>query len=148
MGCSCTNCSNENQDHAQKIGELLGSVGLKEIVDQGREAIAEAGRALGQLNRSERAKALGFGSEVIEIYSDSAKRSNQRAREQVQTVLDRLVHQTKQKGWESNVVRVKQAFKDRGGSAKLADLRADIRLRLLNDDSGLSATVAVTCSQT
>ena len=81
-------------------------------------------------------------AELADIHLDAAKRSNQRAREQIQAVLARIDHRLKEKDWRGNVGRVRTAFKERGGAAKLADLRADIRLRLLNDDSGLSATVA------
>lgn len=79
---------------------------------------------------------------MANIYRDAAKRSNQRAREQVQAVLARIDYRLKQKDWKGNVDRVRTAFKEHGGAAKLTDLRADIRLRLLNDDSGLSANVA------
>lgn len=139
MRCSC---SDHNNDYAQKVNNLLGSVGLMEVVEQGREAIAEAGRALGHLNRSERANSLGFGSEVVGIHSDAAARSNQRAQEQVRAVLARIDHQLQDKDWSGHVARVRAAFKERGGEKKLADLRADVRLHLLDDDPGLSATAA------
>jgi len=140
MGCSC---SDPTDDHGQKVDELLGSVGLKEVVGQGHEAIAEAGRALGHLNRSERATLLGFGSEVAGIQSGAATRTSERAREQVQTVLDRLDHVRRGDDWPQHVERVRSAFQKRGGGGKrFEDLRADLRLRMLDDNPGLSASVA------
>jgi hypothetical protein len=79
---------------------------------------------------------------MASTYREAAKRSNQRAREQAQTVLDRLDQRLKEKDWKGHVNRVRAAFKERGGAAKLADLREDIRLRLLNDDAGISANLA------
>lgn len=142
MGCSCSGSSHHGHEHAQKVSELLGSVGLKEVIEQGREAIAEGGRALGHLNRSERAKALGYGSEVSSIHADAATRANLRAQEQIQAVLGRLDHVLQDEDWGANVERVAAAFKERGGARKLQDLRADVRLRLLNDEPELSASLA------
>lgn len=139
MGCSC---SEQKDEHAEQVNAVLSSVGLKEVVEQGRGAIAEAGRALGQLNRSERAVSLGFGPEVASIHSDAATRSNQRAQEQVRTVLARIDHVRQGDDWGGHVERVRVAFKERDGAQKLIDLRADIRLSLLDTDPGLSATVA------
>jgi hypothetical protein len=139
MGCSC---SDHTEEYAQKVNDLLESVGLKEVVEQGREAITEAGRALVHLNRAERAKSLGFGSEIASIHSDAATRSNQRAQEQVQTVLARIDHVLRGDDWSGHVERVRAAFRERGGAKKLKGLRADIRLQLLDDDPGISATLA------
>lgn len=139
MGCSC---SDHTSDHAQRVDDLLASVGLKEVAEQGREAIAEAGRALEQQNRAERAESLGFGAEVSTIHLDAAKRSNRRAQEQIQTVLARMDHTREADDWSGHVERVRAAFKEQNGPEKLDDLRADIRLRLLDDGTGLSATVA------
>lgn len=141
MGCSCSDHDHDHE-HGQRVRELLGSVGLSEVFDQGRSAIAEAGTALDQLNRFERAIALGFETQVADVYRQAAERSNQRAQEQVQAVLARLNHRTKEKDWKGHVNRVRTAFKERGGATKLTDLREEIRVRLLHDDSGLSASVA------
>ena len=141
MGCSCSNQA-QAHNYQQKVDELLRSVNLKEVVDQGRAAIEEAGRALDYLNRSERATALGFGAEVSSIHLDAAKRSNQRAREQAQTVLARIDDLVQQKTWAEHVRRVREAFRERGGAAKLNAFREDVRLNLLNNDSGMSAVVA------
>lgn len=138
MGCTCSDHTNA-ADHAQKVREVLGSVGLNEIIEQGREAISEAGRALVQLNRSERATSLGFGSEVSKTYYDAAERSNRRGREQLQTVISAIDARLAKKDWKATVERVRVAFKDRGGAQKLADLREDVRVRLLNEEPGISA---------
>jgi hypothetical protein len=57
-------------------------------------------------------------------------------------VLARIDHVLGADDWSGHVERVGAAFKEHGGSKKLEDLRADIRLRLLDDDTGLSAPVA------
>jgi hypothetical protein len=85
---------------------------------------------------------LGFGSEVANIHSDAAKRSNQRAREQVQTVLDRIDHVVQDGDWSGHVERVRGVFAERGGKRMLEDAREDFRLHLLDDDPGFSAKVA------
>ena len=74
MNCPCSD-RNQAHDHQQKVDELFKAVGLKEVIDQGRAAIEEAGRSLDLLNRSERATALGFGTEVSDIHLSAAKRS-------------------------------------------------------------------------
>jgi hypothetical protein len=132
----------QNREDTQKARELFGALGLYEIVEQGREAIVEAGRALGQLNRAEKATALGFERAVADIYRDAAKRSNQRAQEQIQTVLARIENRITEADWKGTVDRVRIAFKERDGASKLANLRDDIRLRLLNDDPGVNAATA------
>jgi hypothetical protein len=141
MNCHCSG-RNQVQDHQQKVDELFNAVGLKEVIDQGRAAIEEAGRSLDLLNRSERAAALGFGPEISDIHLSAAKRSNERVREQAQTVLARIDDLAKQDVWRSHVSRVKKEFKQREGVQKLKNAREDIRLALLNDDSGMSANVA------
>jgi len=144
MGCSCSGHAGniQNREDTQKARELFGSLGLNEIVEQGREAIVEAGRALDQLNRAERATALGFERAVADVYRDAAKRSNQRAQEQIQTVLARIDHRITEADWKGTVDRVRNAFSERDGASKLADLRNDVRLRLLNDDPGVDAASA------
>jgi hypothetical protein len=132
----------QNREDAQKARELFGSLGLNEIVEQGREAIVEAGRALDQLNRAERATGLGFERAVADIYRDAAKRSNKRAQEQIQTVLARIDHRITEADWKGTVDRVRNAFNERDGASKLANLRDDIRLHLLNDDPGVNAATA------
>jgi len=150
MGCSCSDHAGhmQNREDTQKARELFGSLGLNEIVEQGREAIAEAARALDQLNRAERATALGFERAVADVYRDAAKRFNQRAQEQIETVLARIDHRIHEADWKGTVDRVRSAFNARGGASKLADLRADIRLRLLNDDSGVNGATARLLSAT
>jgi hypothetical protein len=140
MGCSCS--EEHVTEHSQKVNELLDSVGIKEVVEQGRGALEEAGRALQQLNRSERAASLGFGSEVASIHADAAARSNQRAQDQVRTVLARIDHVVQGEDWAGHVQRVRKAFKEHDGTRKLVDLRADVRLRLLEADPGMNAAVA------
>jgi|GEM_PF-5338773 len=116
---------------------------MKEVIEQGQEVIAEAGRALEHLNRADRAQVLGFGAEVARMHHDAAVRSNHRAREQAQTVIDRINHVLDDEGWRStHLERVRTAFKERGGAKKLEDARADVRLHLLNDEPGLSASMA------
>jgi len=142
MGCSCSDHAGhmQNREDIQKARELFGSLGLNEIIEQGREAIVEAGRALDQLSRAERATALGFERAVADIYRDAAKRSNQRAQEQIQTVLARIDNRVTEADWKGTVDRARNAFNERDGASKLANLRDDIRLRLLNEDPGVNAT--------
>src|SRR5258706_9231071 len=139
MGCSC---GEHTAEYHKKVHELIGSVGLMEIVDQGREAIAEAGRALTHLNRSERAASLGFDTAIAKVHREAAERSNRRSRQQAHAVIARIDHRLKEKDWPAHVERVRAAFKEQGGAEKLADLRADIRLRLLEEDPGVSAAMA------
>ncbi len=144
MGCSCSDHAGhmQNREDTLKARELFGSLGLNEIVEQGREAIVEAGRALDQLNRAERATALGFERAVAGIYHGAAKRSNQRAQEQIQAVLARIDNRITEADWKGTVDRVRNAFNERDGASKLANLRDDIRLRLLNDDPGVNPAAA------
>jgi hypothetical protein len=143
MGCSCSkHAGHQHGEDVQKARDLVGSLGLVEIVEQGREAIAEAGRALDHLNRAERAAALGFGRAVSDMYRDAAKRSNRRAQEQMQTVLARIDNRVTEADWKGIVDRVRHAFNERGGVSKLANLRDEIRLHLLNDAAGVTASTA------
>ncbi|MFY2557111.1 hypothetical protein ACN469_05725 [Corallococcus terminator] len=142
MGCSCADSDSTHRAEKQ-VADLLGSMGLKEVIEQGREVIAEAGRSLGHLNRFDRARGLGFEGEVARIHHDAAVRSNHRAQEQAKTVIDRINHVLDDEGWRStHLERVRAAFKERGGAKKLEDMRADVRLHLLNDEPGLSASMA------
>src|SRR5215813_6392626 len=102
MSCRCSDNSRVHI-HQRKVDELFDAVGLKEVIDQGRAAIEEAGRSLDLLNRSERATALGFGTEVSDMHLGAAKRSNERAREQAQTVLARIDDLARQDVWSSHV---------------------------------------------
>jgi hypothetical protein len=140
MGCSCS--EPHTADHSHKANEVLASVGMKEVVEQGHGALEEAGRALEHLNRSERAVSLGFGSEVASIHADAAMRSNERAQEQIRTVIARIDHVLEGDDWDGHVKRVRKAFKEHDGTRKLVALRADVRLHLLEADSSLSANVA------
>ena len=140
MGCSC--CHHTAED-VSKANGLFGEVGLKEVVEQGRGAIAEAGRALSHLNRAERARSLGFGAEVANVQSDAAERANQRARAQARAVLQRIDELVRGDEWSRNAERVRVGFRERGGGRKtLEDAREDVRLRLLEADPGISAAVA------
>lgn len=143
MGCSCSSHVGHLQSRdTLKAQELVASLGLHAIVEQGREAILEAGRALDELNRADRATALGFERAVADVYRDSAKRFNQRAQEQVRTVLARMDNRVTEADWKGTVDRVRNAFNERGGAAKLADLRADVRRHLLDAEAGVSAATA------
>src|SRR5215813_10960241 len=109
MSCSCSRRDGDD-DHQRKVDELFKVVGVKEVIEQGRAAIAEAGRSLLLLNRSERATALGFKPEVSDIHLGAARRSNERARQQVQAVVARIDDLAKQDAWSSHVTRVKREF--------------------------------------
>jgi hypothetical protein len=140
MGCSC---GGHDDERAQaRVDELLESVGMREVVDQGQTAMAEAGSALEHLNRSERARALGFGFEVASVHADAAARANQRAQEQAGTVVARIDHVLQGDDWAGHVERVQAAFRKQGGARKLADLREDVRLHLLDADEHVSASTA------
>jgi hypothetical protein len=146
MGCSCSSHSNDksmqaSQDQA-KVDALLESVGLREIIEQGRQVFDEAGRTLSHVNRSERAQALGFGPDLTSAHSAAATRSNSRTTGQASIVIARIDHRIHQKDWQGNVDRVRVAYKDHGGAEKLKDLRADVQYHLLHDDPGLSAHIA------
>jgi hypothetical protein len=140
MGCSCS--EHATREHSHQVNELLASVGMKEVVEQGRGALEEAGRALQHLNRSERAASLGFGSEVASIHADAAARSNQRAQEQVRTVIARIDHVVQGDDWTAQAERIRRAFKERDGALMLVALRADVRLHLLEGDPGVNASAA------
>ena len=116
--------------------------GLRDVFNLGREAVNGAGRALTQSNRSERATALGFGSDVAKVHSAAATRVNERARDQIQMVMDRLEEVRRGDDWPGNVARMRAGFQDRDGAKRLDDARADLRLAMLEDDPGLKASVA------
>lgn len=140
MGCSCS--EEHATKHSEKVNELLDSIGLREIVEQGRGALDQAGTGLQQLNRSERVHSLGFGSEMAAVHADAAARANQRAQDQVRAVIARIDHVVQGNDWAGHVERVRQAFEENDGATKLVDLRADVRLRLLDTDPGMNATAA------
>lgn len=71
----CRSCSDRTDENEKKVNELLSLVGILVVVEQGRWAVAEAGRALVYLNRSERASALGFGTEIARLAGDAAIRT-------------------------------------------------------------------------
>ena len=144
MGCSCSDHAGHMQDRedTQKVRELFGSLGFKEIIEQGRDAIVEAGRALDHLNRAERTTVLGFDRAVADIYGDAAKRSNKRAQEQIEAVLARIDNRINEADWKGTVERVRNTFNERDGASKLANLRDEIRVHLLNEDPGVNAATA------
>ena len=140
MGCSC--CHRTTED-AEKANDVLGKVGLSDVVEQGREAISATGKALTHLTRSERARSLGFGVEVANVQLDAAKRANQRARDHAQAVLERIDRLVRSDDWGAHVERVRAAFQERGGGRRrLEDACEDLRLQLLNEEPGVSPSVA------
>ena len=60
----------------------------------------------------------------------------------MRTVLARIDHVRQGEEWAPHVERVRATFIERNGAKMLDDLRADIRLRLLEEDPGLGASVA------
>jgi hypothetical protein len=146
MGCSCGGHTDERSQ--RQVDALLDSLGMKEVFEQGDAAISEAGEAVDQLNRFERATALGFGTEVATIYSEAAARANRRAQEQARVVLARIDHVVQADDWPGHVKRIQAAFKEHGGAEMLADLREDFRLQLLDTDAQVrasSAELALAC---
>ncbi len=87
MSCGC---KTSDADAQRKTDEVLDHVGLREIVDQGHGALAEASDALSHIARAERAEALGFGEDVVRMHSDLATRSNRRACQQLEFLLQRI----------------------------------------------------------
>lgn len=139
MSCVCR----QADDHAERrAGEVLEHAGLGEIVEQGRGAVEEASRALNHLARAERAVALGFGEDVARMHRDAAIRSNQRARQQFGFLVERIDARRQADDWAGIVERAETSFRERDGSQRLQDARADVRVRLLDEDSGMSAAVA------
>ncbi len=139
---SCGSGTGNANDNEKRVNALLDSVGILEIVEQGRWAISEAGKALAYLNRSERAIALGFEPEVARMTSEAATRVNQRAQEQIRTVLSRIDFVREGDDWAAHVERIRSGFAEHNGRKMLDDARADVLLRLLEDEPGLSASAA------
>jgi hypothetical protein len=140
MGCSC---GDHTDERAQKqVDELLDSVGMKEVFEQGDTAIRQAGEAVDELNRSERARSLGFGSDIVAVYAEAAERANRRAQEQAGALLARIDHVLQGDDWTGQVERVQAAFREHRGAQKLADLREDFRLQLLEADEHVRASTA------
>jgi len=139
MSCNCHQTDDQTR---RDYDEVLDHAGLREIVNQGRSAIDTAATALGHLARAERAQALGFGGDVAQMHRDLAVRNNRRAREQFEFLGERIEARTKQDDWAGLVKEAEAAFSERGGAERLDDARAEIRMQLLQEDTGLSAAVS------
>lgn len=131
MGCSCAAGSDEN---SKKVNTLLDSVGIREVVEQGREAFSEVGRALERLSRAERAEVLGIGQGAVDLYFTAATQASRRARQQLRTVVERIDHIRESDEWAEHVRRVRIAFHEQDGRQLLHDARSEIIIHL--DDRG------------
>jgi hypothetical protein len=138
MSCGC---KQSDDDAQRKSGEVLDHVGLREIVDQGHGALSEASAALSHIARAERAEALGFGADVVRMHSDMATRSNRRACQQLEFLVQRIDARAKADDWGGLVKQVESAFQEHGGRERLEDARAAVRLHLLEQEPGLSGPV-------
>jgi hypothetical protein len=141
MSCSC-GCRQSEDDTRRKYDELLEHAGLREIVEQGRDAFSAASTALEQLVRAERAEILGFGDGVAEMHRDSATRHNRRARQQLGFLIQRIDARLEAKDWASIVKEAEAGFLEHGGREHLEDARAEIRMNLLEQEPGLTAAVS------
>ena len=107
MSCGC---KTSDADAQRKTDEVLDHVGLREIVDQGHGALSEASDALSHIARAERAEALGFGDDVVRMHSDLATRSNRRACQQLEFLLQRIDARRQADDWKELVERVEGSF--------------------------------------
>jgi hypothetical protein len=139
MSCGCKQSGGDTQ---RKYDELLERGGLREIVDQGRDAFSAASTALNELVRAERAETLGFGDGVAEMHRDSASRNNRRARQQLEFLIQRIDARMKAEDWASIVKDAEAGFREHGGQEHLEDARAEIRMQMLDQEPGLSAAVS------
>jgi hypothetical protein len=139
MSCGC----NQTDDDAQhKTDELLEGAGLREIVEQGHSALAAASTALNHLTRAERAHILGFGDDVARMHRDAATRHNRRACEQLEFLIQRIDARKQADDWADIVKQAEIGFLEHGGQERFHDLRADVRMHLLEQEPGLSAAVS------
>lgn len=139
MGCGCSQANGEPE---RRYGEVLEHAGLREIVDQGHSALEEGAKALGHLVRAERAETLGFGDDVARMHRDAAVRSNRRARQQFEFLIERIDARRKADDWPGLVKQAGASFGEHGGRERLDDARADFQVHLLEEDPGMSAAVA------
>jgi len=139
MSCGC---KTSDADAQRKSDEVLDHVGLREIVDQGHGALTEASTALSHIARAERAEALGFGDDVVRMHTDLAARSNRRACQQLEFLLQRIDARAKADDWAGLVEQVQRSFGEHGGPERLEDARAEVRMQFLEQDPGLSGPVA------
>ena len=139
----CRECGSEAHEHAErKVDEVLQQGGVLEIVQQGDGALRAASTALGHLIRAERAEALGLGADVAELHRAAARRENRRACKQLEIVAERIDARRNDKDWAALVKRTRDDFRKHGGRQSLTDTRDDLRLRLFEQDPGLSGPVS------
>jgi len=139
MSCGC---KRTDSDAERRYAEVLERGGLREIVEQGRNALEEGSSALGHLVRAERAEVLGFGHDVVRMHRDAATRSNRRAVQQLGFVVDRIDARRKAEDWPGIVKDAQAGFREHGGRERVDDAREELRIHLLDQDAGPSAPVA------
>jgi hypothetical protein len=139
MGCGCSQADGEAE---RRQGEVLEHAGLREIVEQGHSALEEGAKALGHLARAERAQTLGFGDDVARMHRDAAVRGNRRAGQQLGFLIERIDARRNADDWPGLVKHTEASFGEHQGKERLDDARADFKVRLLEEDPGMSAAVA------
>jgi hypothetical protein len=133
-------CGRNGSQSEERVGEVLGEAGLREIVTQARDVTKVMSESVRSLHKADRAAVLGLGDDVVRLHRETGERWNRQARRQFQAVMDRIDARRGQDDWPGWVDRGRREFDERDGPQQVRDLVAETRNTLL--DMEVSAVVA------
>jgi hypothetical protein len=135
MTCSC---GTNERDAEARVADLFATAGLREIVQQTRDANQVMTESIRQLEKADRAAALGYGEDVVALHRSAGERANRRCRRQFRAVIEAIDDRVSRDDWSDFVAKTQHEYETHEGPQQLEDGRADCRAVLLDMD-GLPA---------
>jgi hypothetical protein len=128
-------CETKDKEAEAKIYDLLGTAGLRDIVEQANNANRVMAESFRHLGKADRAVALGYGPEVIAIHQSAGERANRRSRRQFASVIEAIDERLSRDDWPDRVANSRHEYEVHQGREQLEDARADFRAALLDLDT-------------
>lgn len=131
-----TCCSGTNdKDAAANVYGVLATAGLREIVQQTQDANQVMAESIRHLEKADRAAALGYGQDIVQLHRSAGERANRLCRRQFSSVIEAIDERVSRDDWLDLVANARHEYDVREGRQLLEDAKAEVRATLLDLDT-------------